>query len=63
MELVILPFFIPLILIGRFVDAWRAWRGTEFEPALEPSSEAQWADTWGRMLNGEALAPGPAHRT
>lgn len=63
MELVILPFFIPLILIGRFIDAWKAWRGTEFEPALEPASDEQWAQTWGRMLSGEVSVRDPAHRT
>ncbi len=63
MELIILPLCIPLILIGRLVDAWKAWRGTEFAPTLERASDEQWAQTWGRMLSGEALVRDPAHRT
>jgi len=54
-ELVILPFFIPLILIGRFIDVWQAWRG-ERAARLQPSSEDDWAQTWGSMLKGETTA-------
>lgn len=63
MELVILPFFIPLILLGRFVDAWREWRGTELRGYMEASSEEDWADTWGRMLSGEAVVRPSPRRT
>lgn len=48
-ELAILPFFIPLILIGRFVDAWREYRGTGIDGAR--TIENDWAETWGKLLS------------
>lgn len=46
MELLILPFFIPLILIGRVIDVVRQWRGET------PSGQALrgWAESWGKLL-------------
>ena len=62
MELVILPFFIPLMLLGRFIDVWQAWRGQR-AAQLQPASEEDWAQTWGQMLKGEARVQRSARRT
>ncbi len=63
-ELVLLlPFLAPLVIVGRLLDMWNTWRGNELPTLLESASEADWANTWGRMLSSFPPAPHPTHKT
>lgn len=53
MELILVPFVIPLLLLGHFID--RLDRGQP-TPAALPSSEEDWLCTW-FALHGGPRAP------
>jgi hypothetical protein len=54
-ELIIVPFFIPLLLVGRLVDAWRAFREERARRRpIEPVPEERWLATWFRR-NGPPM--------
>jgi hypothetical protein len=48
-ELIIIPFFLPLLLVGRLIEAWSAYRGARASTRpVEPIAPDRWLETWFR---------------
>jgi hypothetical protein len=54
-ELIIIPFFLPLLLVGRLIEAWAAFRGRQASARpVEPVAADRWLQTWFRR-NGPPM--------
>jgi hypothetical protein len=54
-ELIIIPFFLPLLLLGRLVEAWASYRDARVSVrSVAPVAADRWLQTWFRR-NGPPM--------